>query len=69
MTTTGNGALDLAVMMLSDDSNAQLGVVLAVAQEPEIIPKLLAQLERSGPLGQQVLARYTEARNLLETVR
>jgi hypothetical protein len=66
--SSGNASLDLAVLMLSQNTNTQLGILLAIAEQPTVIPKLLKQLETSGPLGREIFGRYRQARDLLNTV-
>jgi hypothetical protein len=62
-----NAALDLAVL-LDHNTNTQLGIMLAIAEKgPEIVPRILAQLEDAG-VAKVVTARYQQAKALLESV-
>ena len=63
-----NGSLDLVALTLSHNSNALLGVLLAVAENPEIVPRIIKQLREGGPLGQEIAIRYESAKALLESV-
>ena len=63
-----NASLELAVL-LDHNTNTQLGIMLAIAEkEPEILPRILAQLEDSGSVAEMVTAKYQQAKALLESV-
>ena len=62
-----NGSID--IVQLFDFDKRQLGVILALVEKgPTIVPKMIAQLNASGSMGQAVRASYDEASAEVETV-
>jgi hypothetical protein len=67
MFMSNNGSIDL--VSLANFQSKELGTILALLEKgPTIVPKILTQLDASGPLGSEVKYWHDQAVVALNTI-